>query len=80
MQQKEDSVLPEVEQFKMKGRELLALALAIVAHYDERELLPRSPILKVRHRAIILLEGSISFVEFFLRLQDSSNGGTHISK
>lgn len=77
---KKDPVLPEVEQFKTKGKELLALALAIAAHYDDRVLLPRSPLLKVRHKAIVLLEGSISFVALFLRLQKSNKGGTDISK
>lgn len=59
-----------IEMFKMKGRELVALAIAIVANYDDREAFPRSPFFAVRHRAIVLLEGAISFVELFLRVRN----------
>jgi len=69
------SAQSEVEQFKVKGKELIALALSIVARHDGRESLPRSSIFTVRRRAIVLLEGAISFVEIFLRLQDCGNGG-----
>jgi len=70
-----DSVLPGVEQFEMKGRELIALAVAIMAKYDESEAWPPPTILTVRRRAIVLLEGAISFVEAFLQLCDRNNGG-----
>lgn len=69
------SVLPDVDQFKAKGRELVALAITIVASGDERESLPRSSILALRRRAIVLLEGAISFVEIFLRFQENEQGG-----
>ena len=73
------SAQSEVEQFKVKGKELIALALSILAKHDEREALPRSSISTIRRRAIVLLEGSVSFVEVFLRLQDCDNGGGSIS-
>lgn len=69
------SALSEVDQFKAKGRELVALAIAIVASYDEGESLPRSSIFAVRRRAIVLLEAAISFVEVFLRIPTHDHGG-----
>jgi len=67
--------LPELEQFKAKGKELVSLAIAIVAKDDENETMPRPPIFTVRHRAIVLLEGAISFVDYFLRLPDHGKEG-----
>lgn len=68
----------EIEQFKIKGRELITLAISIVAGYDEKETLPRASAFTLRHRAIILLEGAISFVEILLRLKDCGDGGLDI--
>lgn len=70
-----DSVLSEVEQFKVKGRELVALAISIVASYDEIEALPRAKLFTVRRRAIVLLEEAISFVEGLLGLWTHEDGG-----
>lgn len=74
-----DSAMPDVDQFKTKGRELVALAISLVAHHDEKETLPRSSIFTIRRRAIVLLESAIAFVEFFLRLHDNGNGGLNSS-
>lgn len=73
-----DGTLSEIEQFKVKGRELVALAISIVANDDFKEPLPRSSVFAIRRRAIVLLEGAIAFVEAFLRLQDCANGGVKI--
>ncbi len=69
------AALPEVDQFKVKGKELVALALAIVARDDEKGSWTWTSILTVRRRAVVLLECAISFMESCLRVREQGNGG-----
>jgi hypothetical protein len=73
-----DFVPSDVEQFRLKGRELVALAISLAACHDKMSA-PRSPIFTIRRRAIVLLEGAISFVEFFLRLRNGGDGSADVN-